>query len=265
MLTLFMADFYGYLHQGFWPFLRIISLLSLAPLYQEKGVNNKLKTGLALCITLLVAPLLPPVETAILSLDGVLLAGLQLLIGMAMAMTMQLIFVAVRHTGEIVGLQMGLSFGSFYDPSVGQNMPVVSRILNLFAMLLFFYFNGHLLIIEAVAASFQLLPVKLFSLSGEGLGQLLTFSSVIFWAGVKLALPVISVLLCINLSLGLVNRLIPSLSIFVVGFPLSLSIGMLMLGGLLVSFPAFFELLLEKMFAALSQLLLRLEAPGHDA
>lgn len=259
MLTLLMADLYGYLHQGFWPFLRIVSLLSLAPLYQEKGVNNKLKTGLALCITLLVAPLLPPTETAIFSLDGVLLGGLQIMIGMAMALTMQLIFVAVRHTGEVVGLQMGLSFGTFYDPSVGQNMPVIARILNVTAMLLFFFFNGHLLVIEAVASSFQLLPVKLFSLSEEGISLLLTFSGIIFWGGVKLALPAISVLLCINLSLGLVNRLIPSLSIFVVGFPLSLSIGMLMLCGLLLSFPAFFELLLEEMFTVLSRLLLYLE------
>lgn len=258
MLTFLAADFYYYVHQGFWPFLRVITVLSLAPLFNDKGVNNKLKIGLALCITGLIAPSLPSAEIDIISLNGLWLGGLQLLIGIAMALMMQFVFVAVRHAGELIGLQMGLSFATFYDHSGGQNMPVVARIFNLLAMLLFLYFNGHLLLIETLVVSFEILPVQLFSLSSEGVMMLVKFSDIIFLAGIKLALPVVSLLLCINLSLGLVNRLIPPLSIFVVGFPLSLSIGMLMLSITLYSFSPFFEQLLTDVFAALSQLLLHL-------
>lgn len=258
MLTFLAADFYYYFHQGFWPFLRVISLLSLAPLYNDKGISSKLKIGLSLSITWLIAPTLAPIQIDIISFNGFLLGVMQLLIGMAMAFTMQLVFVAVRHAGELIGLQMGLSFATFYDPGAGQNMPVVARILNVLAMLLFLCFNGHLLLIEALAVSFDLLPVRLFSLSNEGIMMLINFSDMMFSAGLKLALPVVSLLLCINLSLGLVNRLIPPLSIFVVGFPLSLSVGMLMLSGILYSFPAFFEQLLADTFTVLSTLLLHI-------
>lgn len=258
MLKFITADFYYYIHQAFWPFLRIITLISLAPLFSDKGINSKIKIGLSISITWLIVPTLPSVAVDIISFNGLWLGGLQLFIGMAMALTMQLVFVAARHAGELIGLQMGLSFATFYDHSGGQNMPVVARILNLLAILLFLSFNGHLLLIEALAVSFDILPLQLLSLSAEGMLMLVKFSDIIFSAGIKLALPVVSLLLCINLSLGLVNRLIPPLSIFVVGFPLSLSIGMLMLSMALYSFAPFFEQLLTEIFTSLSSLLLHL-------
>ncbi|CRY56936.1 MULTISPECIES: flagellar biosynthetic protein FliR [Yersinia] len=256
MLTLSVASLYPYINHYFWPFLRILALFSSAPIYNEKEISGKLKVGLALILTFLIAPNLPESDVKILSISGLWVGIQQVIIGIAMGFIVQFIFVAVRHGGELVGLQMGLSFATFYDHSGGQNMPVIARILNLLVTLLFLYFNGHLLLIDALAASFDILPVKERPLEAGGFMALVQASGVIFKSGMMLALPVVALLLCLNLIMGILNRLTPQLSIFVVGFPLSLSIGMLALSLIMYSLSPFFESLINSIFESLSVVLM---------
>lgn len=84
----------------------------------------------------------------------------QILIGVALGVTMQFAFAAVRLSGEVIGLQMGLSFATFFDPSGGPNMPVLSRLLNILVTLLFLSFDGHLWLISLLADSFHTLPIQ---------------------------------------------------------------------------------------------------------
>ncbi|CNI16323.1 flagellar biosynthesis protein FliR [Yersinia massiliensis] len=256
MLTLSVASLYPYINHYFWPFLRILALFSSAPIYNEKEISGKLKVGLALILTFLIAPNLPESHVKILSISGLWVGIQQVIIGIAMGFIVQFIFVAVRHGGELVGLQMGLSFATFYDHSGGQNMPVIARILNLLVTLLFLYFNGHLLLIDALAASFDILPIKERPLEAGGFMALVQASGVIFKSGMMLALPVVALLLCLNLIMGILNRLTPQLSIFVVGFPLSLSIGMLALSLIMYSLSPFFESLINSIFESLSVVLM---------
>ncbi|HFO2532795.1 TPA: flagellar biosynthetic protein FliR [Yersinia enterocolitica] len=256
MLTLSVASLYPYINHYFWPFLRILALFSSAPIYNEKEISGKLKVGLALILTFLIAPNLPESDVKILSISGLWVGIQQVIIGIAMGFIVQFIFVAVRHGGELVGLQMGLSFATFYDHSGGQNMPVIARILNLLVTLLFLYFNGHLLLIDALAASFDILPVKERPLEAGGFMALVQASGVIFKSGMMLALPVVALLLCLNLIMGILNRLTPQLSIFVVGFPLSLSIGMFALSLIMYSLLPFFESLINSIFESLSVVLI---------
>lgn len=256
MLTLSVASLYPYINHYFWPFLRILALFSSAPIYNEKEISGKLKVGLALILTFLIASNLPESDVKILSISGLWVGIQQVIIGIAMGFIVQFIFVAVRHGGELVGLQMGLSFATFYDHSGGQNMPVIARILNLLVTLLFLYFNGHLLLIDALAASFDILPVKERPLEAGGFMALVQASGVIFKSGMMLALPVVALLLCLNLIMGILNRLTPQLSIFVVGFPLSLSIGMFALSLIMYSLSPFFESLINSIFESLSVVLI---------
>lgn len=256
MLSLSVASLYPYISSYFWPFLRILAVFSSAPIFNEKEINNKTKVALAILITLLIGPTLPEAPITILSMAGLWIGVQQLLIGVAMGLTIQFIFIAIRHAGEIIGLQMGLSFATFYDHSGGQNMPVISRIMNLLVTLLFLYFNGHLLLIDALAMSFEAIPIQMHPLKAEGFMSLVQASGIIFLSGMMLALPIVALLLCLNLTMGILNRLTPQLSIFVVGFPLSLSIGMVALSLVMYSFAPFFEKLIETIFHGLSLVLL---------
>ncbi|EWG67273.1 Flagellar biosynthetic protein MopE [Enterobacter sp. DC4] len=251
MLALSLVSLFPQISHLFWPFLRILALFSSAPLFSEKQISKKVKIGLALILSALIAPQLPDNSVAIYSFSGLWCGAQQLLIGTAIGLSAQLIFVAVRHAGEIIGLQMGLSFATFYDPSGGQNMPVVARLLNLLVTMLFLIFNGHLYMIEVVAESFKTLPIGVSLMGAAGFYTLVAGAGMVFKFGLMLGLPVIALLLCLNLTLGIINRLLPQLSVFVIGFPLSLSVGMLALSLIMYTLSPFFSHLLAGCFDGL--------------
>ncbi|MGU0161797.1 flagellar biosynthetic protein FliR [Escherichia coli] len=100
----------------FWPLLRVLALISTAPILSERSVPKRVKLGLAMMITFAIAHHYLPTMFLFFVLCSV--AGReQILIGIALGFTMQFAFAAVRTAGEIIGLQMGLSLRRL---SIGQ-------------------------------------------------------------------------------------------------------------------------------------------------
>ncbi|MBU9854072.1 flagellar biosynthetic protein FliR [Rahnella bonaserana] len=258
MLTLSVASLYAVMNQYFWPMLRVLALFTTAPIFNEQGIGKKAKIGLAIIISLLIGQHQPNTHIEIFSFAGLWVGAQQFIIGAAIGLTVQFIFVAVRNAGEIIGLQMGLSFATFFDPAAGGNMPVISRILNLLVTLLFLTFNGHLWMLNILADSFVLLPVSATPINADGLLAITYTAGMVFKCGLMLGLPIITLLLTLNLTLGLLNRLTPQLSIFVVGFPLTLSIGMIAMSMIMYTLAPFFENMMEDIFEHLTKIILLL-------
>lgn len=122
----------------------------------------------------------------------------QILIGIALGFTMQFAFAAVRTAGEFIGLQMGLSFATFVDPGSHLNMPVLARIMDMLAMLLFLTFNGHLWLISLLVDTFHTLPIGSNPVNSNAFMALAVAGGLIFLNGLMLALPVITLLLTLN-------------------------------------------------------------------
>jgi flagellar biosynthetic protein FliR len=230
-----------------WPFVRMLALIGTAPVFSEGAVPRSAKLALAALLTLVVAPTLgalPPVP--LFSAGGVWILIQQVLIGVAMGFSMRLVFAMVQAAGEYVGLQMGLSFASFFDPTSGGNTTVNARLLNMLAILIFLTTDGHLMLIIALAESFRTLPIGDAPLAASGWFVLVLAGSQIVSGGLMLALPLIASLLTLNLAMGILNRVSPQFSIFSVGFPITLLAGIAMLM-LLMPYLAPF---LEPQFAA---------------
>lgn len=256
MLTLPVESLYQQISHVFWPALRVLAIFTTAPIFNESEIPKKVKIGLALIIAFLISRNLPDSNLVMISYQGLWVAAQQLIIGAAMGLTVQLIFVAVRTAGEIMGLQMGLSFATFFDPSGGGNMPVIARILNLLATLLFLTFNGHLWFLTILSESFVVVPINSESIDTSGFYYLAHVADLVFRSGLMLGLPIITLLLSINFTLGLLNRLTPQLSIFVVGFPLTLTVGMTALTIEMYTLAPFFENLMTNIFDHLSNIIL---------
>ncbi|HAG0390718.1 TPA: flagellar biosynthetic protein FliR [Salmonella enterica] len=248
MDAIFLWDICDKIIQHIFPFVRILAFFSSAPVFYEKGVNKKIKIALAFIITFLISPTLVETSIDVFSCMGVLIIGSQFLIGISMGLTAQFIFVTIKHAGEVIGLQMGLSFATFYDPVGGQNLSVISRILNLLVTMLFLTYNGHLFMIGIIANSFQMLPIMERLPDISGYIAIIRLAGNVFKCGLMVGMPVIAVLLCLNISLGFLNRLIPQLSVFVIGFPVSLTTGIISLSLVMLSLPLFFEKLMSSIF-----------------
>lgn len=173
----------------------------------------------------------------------------------ALGFTMQFAFAAVRTAGEIIGLQMGLSFATFVDPASHLNMPVLARIMDMLALLLFLTFNGHLWLISLLVDTFHTLPIGGEPLNSNAFLALTKAGSLIFLNGLMLALPLITLLLTLNLALGLLNRMAPQLSIFVIGFPLTLTVGISLMAALMPLIAPFCEHLFSEIFNLLADII----------
>ena len=124
MMQVTSDQWLSWLSLYFWPLLRVLALISTAPILSERSVPKRVKLGLAMMITFAIAPSLPANDVPVFSFFALWLAVQQILIGIALGFTMQFAFAAVRTAGEIIGLQMGLSFATFVDPASHLNMPV---------------------------------------------------------------------------------------------------------------------------------------------
>lgn len=171
---------------------------------------------------------------------------------------MQIAFAIVRYAGEVVGMQMGLSFALFVDPAAGPNMPIISRFFNLLLLLLFLTFDIHLWMLSLLADSFQLIPIQSQPLNSKSFILLAQSAGIIFYYGLLLALPILTLLLIINISLGILNRMPPQLSIFVVGFPLTLLIGIYLLPFLTTIITKYAEKIFNDTLGQLTMILLAL-------
>lgn len=261
MLQLNIAQLSHWISQGFWPLIRIMALIGTAPLFGEASIPAWVKVGLGVTITSLLAPLLPPITTPIYSVAGLWLGLQQFLIGAALGMIMQFAFAAIVMAGEVIGLQMGLSFATFLDPASGLNMPILAQLMNMLTLLLFVSINGHLWMISILADSFQTVPITALPLNAEGFMALCRASGMIFINGLMLALPMITLLLTMNIALGLLNRVSPQLTVFVIGFPLTLTIGILAFGLLLPLLAPFWSRLMGETFDVMAGILRQLPQP----
>ena len=254
MVSFELEQLYSWINAFIWPFIRIMALVGSAPLLSESSIPTRVKVGLSALLAMVVAPTLPPApDLSPASYQGLWIAAQQVFIGIALGLTMRIVFAAVQTAGEFIGLQMGLSFASFFDPATGANTAVLARFMNMIAMLLFLALNGHLLMIGGLVRTFDVLPATA-GLHIDGLGVLFEWSSQVMVSGMLLALPLIIVLLTINLALGILNRTAQQLSVFAVGFPISLLVGLILLTVVLPQTAPFIARLFEAGYEAMARL-----------
>lgn len=229
-MTFNYEDFLQLLGLYFWPFVRITGMLMIMPLFSGRYVTIKIRLMLAVFVTLAIAPSLtlpPPVDPF--TWYGVLLIIQQLGIGIAIGLIFAVVFQSFVIAGHLASMAMGLAMASMVDPATGVNTPVVGRYFTIIATLVFLLLNGHMLVFKLVFDSFETLPVGLHFFNQESLKMIYGFGSKMFETGVLLALPLVTALLLVNISFGVVSRAAPALNVFSVGFPVTLMVGLLML------------------------------------
>jgi flagellar biosynthetic protein FliR len=171
------------------------------------------------------------------------------LVGVTLGFAARIVFSAIEFAGELVGLQMGLNYAGFFDPSTGGAGTAVSRFFGTTVAWLFICINGHLLIIMALVQSFQAFPVAPEPFAFLRMLRPETWGAEIFKLGLWIALPMVTMLLFVNLVLGVISRVSQQMNIFAIGFPITLAVGLL---GVLLTLPmmqAPFTMVLEQMLS----------------
>lgn len=213
-----------------WPFMRVGAFLSVAPIFGARTVPARIRLFFALMLAFLLVPGLPPVPVVDpFSAEGLLISAQQVLIGSIMGLILMMIFNVFMMAGEQIAMSMGLGFASTVDPQHGSQSPVLSQLFFLIVTLFFLSMNGHLLILNLLGESFQWLPVSLEMMSGKIFLDVAQWGTRMFSNSVLIALPALLSIGLVNLAFGIIAKAAPQLSIFAVGFPITMLVGFFVL------------------------------------
>jgi flagellar biosynthetic protein FliR len=234
MITITAQQLDSWLLELFWPFVRIGSCFMVAPAFGTSSVPARVRVVLAGAVTFLVAPLVTIPDVTPLSAAGVVITIQQVIIGAALGFSLNILFDAVSLGGEMLGNSMGLSLAFNLDPQSGASTPTVSQLYSILVTLIFLVLDGHLALVRMLVDGFHTLPIGTTGLGANGVWSVVNWGSELFSGALAVALPGVTALLVTNLAFGVVSRAAPTLSIFSVGLPLSLVLGLVVI---LVSLP----------------------------
>ncbi|MBD8698268.1 flagellar biosynthetic protein FliR [Sphingomonas sp. CFBP 13714] len=216
--------------------VRIGATFIAAPVFGNVSVPVTVRVTLSGAIGFLVLaahPVQPPQQ--IFATATVLAVAAEALVGLALGFVLQIAFAAPVIAAEIIGGSMGLGFASSVDPQNGRSSPALGQFFSIMLTLLFLSMDGHLVLVEMLVKSYDVMPPGAAWLGVDRLRGIVFFGGYAFLAGLLLALPVGFLLLCLNIVVGMISRAAPALNLFSVGLPASLAVGVVALA---VGFPA---------------------------
>lgn len=217
---------------------RMAGLFASIPLFGGRLVSTNVKVLIIFSMTLVCYPLLQLKMPAIPS-DAIsygLIVAREAMVGITISLLVTVVFAAVEMCGQIIGLQMGLTIASQFDPVMGQQVPIMAMFQNAVAMLLFLSLSAHHIFIRAVMDSYQLLPIGSWHMNSQLLTFVINAASGLFSLSIRLAAPVMLSLLVTSVVMGMMARAFPQMNVFIVAMPLNIAIGFLVLGLTLVVF-----------------------------
>lgn len=224
------------------PFSRIAAMLGVMAGIGAKTTPMRVKTVLAVMLTIMVAPMLPPSPfTNLFSFEMVLIVMQQVLIGAIIGFISMLMLNTFVLAGQIVAMQTGLGFASMMDPVNGLSVPAVGQFYLILATLLFWALDGHIVLIQMVVHSFTTLPIGSGWLDVPNYQKLFNWGGWMFSTALVLALPPITAMLTINITFGILTRAAPQLNVFTIGFPITMTAGLFILWVTLENFAFHFD------------------------
>lgn len=240
-----------------WPFCRIMAMMVTAPVLGDGAVPLPVRALLAVVLSFLMLPLTsgPALQGALpdpFSLAGIVAMLEQAVIGGVLGLALQFAMAAVTLLGFLASSQIGFSMAQMNDPVNGQVSDVLSGLMSLVAMLVFFAIDGHLVLAAVLGQSFHAWPV------GAGFQPLLLEAVAlnvgwVFSAAILLALPIVFSTVVVQMGFGFLNRVAPSLNLFSLGFSLVTIFGLLMLVQLVRSIPDHYVAMTNQVLEMLHQ------------
>jgi flagellar biosynthetic protein FliR len=220
--------------------MRVSGLFLLAPVFSSRNIPGLVKIGLSGTIALIVVPTIPAIDLPESIIEYVLLMITELLIGLTIALLVQLIFAAIQLAGQLIDMQMGFFIVNVVDPEHGTQVPLIGNFKFLLALVVFLSLDGHHLLIKAIVNSFIFLPVGVNVVSPELGAFLIDAFKGMFITALQISAPTVGVLFIVSFALGIIARIVPQMNVFMVGMPVTIGIGFLMI---FISLPLYIYIL----------------------
>ena len=239
---------------------RTSGLFIISPVFSGRQIPIQVKILLVMFLSGVIA-FINPIRTAVpITHSGTFLMalGLEILIGYTIGFVAYVIFAGIQLAGQLMDMQMGFGIVNVIDPQSGTQVPLIGNFQYLVAIMVFLGVNGHHHLLRALNDSYQLVPVLGTVFNGQLFEFMMQMGAYMFVIALKLAAPVVAALFMADLALGFIARTVPQMNVFVVGLPLKIGAGLVMVMLTLPVFIWFIQILMEKFFSYLDSLIILL-------
>jgi flagellar biosynthetic protein FliR len=221
---------------------RVAGVFVFVPMPGIGAVVNPARAILALGITISLFPLWPQISTYPSAGTMVMWLMVEAALGVGIGLSVAFITEAFALGAQAMSLQAGYAFASTFVPNTQADSAVVVVLMQIVTGLLFFTTGLDREVIRVFARSMENYPAGSFALARGAATQVLTLGSTMFSTGLRLALPIIAVMVMIDISLALLGRVNAQLHLTVVAFPVKMLMFLTMLGWLALLFPVLFRM-----------------------
>lgn len=223
-------------------FVRIGALITTAPILGSPSVPVRVKLAISLLLTAVFIPLAGEYKEVVTwdIIDFTSAIFKELALGVTVGFVATLTFTAVNLAGQLMGFHMGFAIVNVMDPLNQAQVSIISQFIGFLALILFITVNAHYWLLEAIAQSFTMAPVGRVNLSSLIVGDVMEVAANVFVIALKIGAPLFAIMIAIYVGLGIVARTVPQLNVFIIGFPLTIGVGLIGIG---LTLPLFFELL----------------------
>ncbi len=217
-------------------------LFVVAPIFGRRNIPTYFKIGFAFFTALILVntTAVQTVEYDDNLIGYALLVSKEFLIGLSMGYVAYLTYNAIYIAGEIIDMQIGFGVVNVLDPVSNIQVPVTSNLYFIISMLLFLSMNGHHMLIKALFDSFAELPPGDAVFRAEISDNILGIFGTVLSTGVRIAAPVVATVLILDVALGTISKMVPQMNIFVIGMPLKIIIGLIII---VITMPMFITII----------------------
>jgi flagellar biosynthesis protein FliR len=226
--------------------VRVSTLMLLAPFLGSPGIPVRIKAGATIAITALLAA---QQGFRPLPVDGwqvvTVVAG-EVLAGLCLAFSLQLVFDAAQFAAHIVGLQMGFSYASIVDPQTQAETTAISVFCQTIVLLIFLRLDVHHWLLRGLAKSFEYVPPGSVNFQESLVTHLQQQINGMFLAGLQIAAPILIATVLADFALALIGKASPQLPVLFVGMSVKAMLGMFVMGTALLTWPSLFHAQFER-------------------
>lgn len=212
-------------------FVRITGMFFLSPIFGRKNIPNYFKAGFCFVFSIIVANSVTVPDLSMYTSLGAyaLIIAKELIIGLMMGFISYLIFSAIYIAGQMIDVRIGFGMVSVFDPVSNVQIPITADFYVIIATVMMLMTDAHHLLILAIADSYSILPIGEAIFGEDLLLQMVKLFTDTFAVGFKIAAPVTVSILITDLALGIISKSMPQLNVFMLGMPVKIIMGLLVI------------------------------------
>ena len=212
-------------------FVRVSAFFVTIPLFSYKTIPSQLKIVLAFVLSWMMYYTFS-IEAFTINGDYLLLVLKEAVVGLVLGLVVYIVFSAVQIAGGFIDFQMGFAMANIVDPQTGAQSPLMGQFFNFLLLLVFLAINGHHLVLDGIFYSYQFMPIDQFFPKfgdAESVEYIMKLFVAVFAIAFQMSAPIVATLFLVTLALGITGKTVPQLNIFVVGFPIKIAVGFILL------------------------------------